>query len=261
MLEIKRALKKVAFSEGATLFGVAPVERFASAPSGHHPRDFLKKARNVVVIGVPILEGALYRENMMKGSEVVPEEGRLELLQNYLYYSSGFEIVNTRLEQISLRLSLLLQEKGYRTLFFTPTFGKKYNKYYEKYSFAPFSHRHAAVRAGLGEFGLNNLVVNPKYGPRVRYNSIITAAGLPATPLLGEKACLGISCAKCLEGCQGKAIVEVNIPLKTRKSDNNIVWLDPVSKTNHSLCIKSQEKFFCQGRCLAVCPVGMEVLG
>jgi epoxyqueuosine reductase len=259
-MDINWALEKVTFSEGATLFGVAPVERFAGAPSGHHPRDFLEKARNVVVIGVPIPEGVLFRENMMKGSPIVPEEERLELLQNYFYHSSAFEIVNTRLEQISLRLSLLLQEKGCRTLFFTPTFGKPYNKYYEKYSFAPFSHRHAAVRAGLGEFGLNNLVVNPKYGPRVRYNSIITEAELSATPLLEEETCLGSSCAKCLEGCPGKAIAGANIPLKTHKPDNNIVRLDPVSSTNHHLCIKSQENFFCQGRCLAVCPVGMEVL-
>lgn len=256
-MDIRGELERIASREGAALLGVAPVERFDGAPSGHHPRDFLEKARNVVVIGVPIPEGVLYREEMMKGSPAVPEEERLELLQNYFYYTSGFEIINTRLEQLSLRLGLLFQEQGYRTLFFTPTFGKQYNNYYEKYGVAPFSHRHAAVRAGLGEFGLNNLVVNPKYGPRVRYNSIVTAAELPATPLLEEKACLGTSCARCLEECPGNAIAEGNILRKTQMPDENIVWLDPVSRTDHTLCRKSQEKVFCRGRCLAICPAGM----
>ncbi len=43
---------------------------------------------------------------------------------------------------------------------------------------APFSHRHAAVAAGLAEFGWNNLVVSPDYGPRIRWVSVITRAEL-----------------------------------------------------------------------------------
>jgi len=249
-------LERLASAEGAVLFGVAPVERFDGAPPGHHPRDFLEEARNVVVIGIPIPEGVIYREEMMKGSPFVPENERLEFLQNYFYHTAGFEIINTRLEQISLGMALLLQEQGYRTLYFTPTFGAQYNSYYEKYGAAPFSHRHAAVRAGLGEFGLNNLVINPKYGPRVRYNSIITAAELPATPFLKEKTCLGSSCARCLEGCPGKAIALEKTTGKPSKTDEKSLWLDPVTRTDHSLCRRSQENFFCRGHCLAVCPAG-----
>lgn len=249
-MDVRDKIERIASAEGAALLGVAPVERFDGAPSGHHPQDFLEKAKNVVVIGLPIPEGVLYREEMMKGSPVIPEEERPEFLQNYFYHTSGFEIINTRLEQVSLRLALFFQEQGYRTLYFTPTFGRQYNSYYEKYGAAFFSHRHAAVRAGLGEFGLNNLVVNPKYGPRVRFNSIITSAELSATPLLQEKVCLGSSCARCLEECPGNAIAVETKP------DENIVWLDPVSRTDHTLCRKSQEKVFCQGRCLAVCPAG-----
>ena len=155
-------------------------------------------------------------------------------------------------------MTLFFEELGYRTLYFTPTFGRHYDGYYEKYWAALFSHRHAAVRAGLGEFGLNNLVVNPKYGPRVRFNSIITSAELPATPLLQEKTCLGSSCGICLEGCPGRAIVagdEIH-DIREKNSGKGIVWLNPVSRTDHVLCRQSQEKEFCRGRCLAVCPVG-----
>ena len=107
--------------------------------------------------------------------------------------------------------------------------------------------------------GLNNLVVNPKYGPRVRYNSIITEAELSATPLLEEETCLGSSCAKCLEGCPGKAIAGANIPLKTLAL-TIISSADPVSKYKSPSLHKKPGKFLLSGRCLAVCPVGMEVL-
>jgi epoxyqueuosine reductase len=54
-----------------------------------------------------------------------------------------------------------------------------------------FSMRHAAVRAGLGEFGLNNVVVTPRYGPRVRFNALVTEAELEPTPLPAEQICRG----------------------------------------------------------------------
>lgn len=159
--------------------GVAPVERFAGAPSGHHPQSFLSSARSVIVVGIPIPEGVLAFPEMMKGSELIPEEMRMDVLQGYYYRTSGYDIINRALEDICLRLTLTLEEEGFRSLYFAPTFGDQYSSYYDKIRMGLFSNRHAAARAGLGEFGLNNLIVNPNYGPRVRYASIITAAELP----------------------------------------------------------------------------------
>jgi len=53
-MDIISGLTSIASSEGVALLGVAPVERFNGAPAGRHPRNFLEKARNVVVIGIPI---------------------------------------------------------------------------------------------------------------------------------------------------------------------------------------------------------------
>jgi epoxyqueuosine reductase QueG len=41
-----------------------------------------------------------------------------------------------------------------------------------------FSHRHAAVKAGLGQFGLASYVVTKPYGPRIRFASLISNASL-----------------------------------------------------------------------------------
>jgi hypothetical protein len=51
MVNLTKELEAIAKIEGARLFGIAPVERFKGAPSGHHPSDFLPKACNVIVIG------------------------------------------------------------------------------------------------------------------------------------------------------------------------------------------------------------------
>ncbi|MFW5649586.1 MAG: hypothetical protein ACOCG5_10900, partial [Candidatus Alkaliphilus sp. MAG34] len=226
---------------------------FAGAPLGHHPCDFNPKATNVIVIGIPIPKGVMSYPEMMKGSELIPESIRLDVLQGYYYRTAGFDIINRALEETCLRITLTLEENGFESLYFAPTFGDQYSSYYDKIRVGLFSLRHAAVRAGLGEFGLNNLVINPQYGPRVRYAAIITEADFPASPIIKEKACLGFSCAVCIEECGAHAIL-LNNKGKEKKKEN--IWLDPISRTDASLCLSKQNETHCFGRCLAVCPVG-----
>jgi epoxyqueuosine reductase len=112
------------------------------------------------------------------------------------------------------------------------------------------SQRHAAVRAGLGEFGLNNVVVTERYGPRIRFNSVITAAPLTPSPLLQAKACPGTACQICLEECPAHALSLLPAAEEDR------IWLDPVSRTDWATCRQKREPLACAGRCLRVCPVG-----
>ena len=114
-----------------------------------------------------------------------------------------------------------------------------------------FSNRHAAVRAGLGEFGLNNVVVTPEYGPRVRFNSVITQAELEPSPLLKEKVCPG----RQLRRLHGPVRWRGHLPVP-EAMDESRVWLNPVSRTDMGLCQENRGEAFCYGRCLKVCPVG-----
>lgn len=76
------------------------------------------------------------------------------------------------------------------------------------------SLRHAAQCAGLGEIGLNRLVITPEYGPRVRLGGLITNAALdPDEPFKG-KLCNREDCAICVKSCPAGAISmqgEVNV--------------------------------------------------
>jgi len=64
-----------------------------------------------------------------------------------------------------------------------------------------------AVKAGLGEYGRNQMVITPKYGPRVRFSKIFT--NLPMT--IDQPVPLGIRqycdiCARCADACPPKAL-------------------------------------------------------
>lgn len=64
-----------------------------------------------------------------------------------------------------------------------------------------------AVKAGLGEYARNQMVITPEFGPRLRFSKIFTT--LPLTHDKGEK--LGVAafcdiCTKCADACPAKAL-------------------------------------------------------
>lgn len=71
---------------------------------------------------------------------------------------------------------------------------------------AEFSQRHAAVAAGLGNFGRSNLVIHPRLGPQVVFITILTDMELPPDPLITKDLCL--HCNICVENCPGGALDE-----------------------------------------------------
>ena len=69
---------------GASLVGIASVDRFGDMPQGHQPRDFLPGARSVITFGVALLRQALYWEEHLADSELVPPDNRQShLLSKY----------------------------------------------------------------------------------------------------------------------------------------------------------------------------------
>ena len=205
-------------ANGASIVGVSPVERFDGAPEGHHPRDFLRRANSVVTFGVALLHQSLYWEEHLANSELVPAEHRKDLLQNYFYRQTGYNMVNDLLNRLALRVSNSLEKRGYLSLFFPATYGPDVAQMIREMipsQWGLLSQRHAAVRAGLGEFGLNNVVLTPEYGPRIRFNSVITEAELTPSALLTQKICLGESCSLCLQSCPGAISLSAQ-PIATR---------------------------------------------
>ncbi len=70
--------------------------------------------------------------------------------------------------------------------------------------------RHAAVAAGLGTFGLNGMVLTPRFGPRLHFGGVLTTLalepGASGAPIAGE-LCLGLEqCGRCAAVCPQQAI-------------------------------------------------------
>jgi hypothetical protein len=40
--------------------------------------------------------------------------------------------------------------------------------------------------------------------------------------------------------------------------DPDAVWIEPPSRTDIELCLRTMPERYCYGRCVRVCPVGME---
>jgi epoxyqueuosine reductase len=252
---LTRDVRTLAINQGASLVGIAIPERFDGAPKGHHPRDIVQDANSVLTFGIriPWLASNWPALGMAAESEILSPEVRSDFLQNYFYKSVGYDFVNERLNQIALMVTNFLEDRGYTSIYFPATYGEEHGRFMhmtKNAGFGPFSQRHAAVLSGLAEFGLNNVAVTPQYGPRIRFNSVITEAPLEPNSLLKDKVCLGEDCGKCVADCPPGALSVLS------EIDSEIFWLSPPARTDVSRCRENRGSCYCYGKCIRVCPVG-----
>lgn len=69
---------------------------------------------------------------------------------------------------------------------------------------APLAERALAVRAGLGFFGKNHMLINPKLGPQIFLGEIITTLKLPTDELITNNCS---NCDKCISACPTGALM------------------------------------------------------
>ena len=193
-IDLTESLREFAFERlGADLIGIAPVRRLEGGPEGERPTDYLPNAMSVVVGAAKIPDA------VVEVAGHYEEPGKT--LGPYMWY--GYVILNWDLSSAASRLARFLETKGFKGLPFPPT-GLLY-KYGNR---ADFSHRHAAVAGGLGEFGFSGLMLTPEFGPRQRLVSIITDAPLKASPMYnGPKLCRPDACGyACIKACPTTAM-------------------------------------------------------
>lgn len=68
------------------------------------------------------------------------------------------------------------------------------------------SLRHAALAAGLGNFGRHNLIIHPRLGARVLFTAVLCELDLPSDPQVTEDLCT--YCNICVDECPGMALDE-----------------------------------------------------
>ena len=212
------------------LVGVASMDRWENPPflpwmpEEFYPQSIFPEARSVIVIGLPVHLPVL---------DTSPS----------IYYHELYKTVNTLLDQYTYRLASFLNDRGHPSVFI-PRDGYGGIDVLLKNPIAFFSHRHAALLAGLGTFGVNNTLLTPEYGPRVRFGSVLTAADLPPDPMLAEDLCT--RCMLCVHACPVGALDELDYP---------------IGLTDKAACAKNSAELARRhispcGICIKVCPVG-----
>lgn len=257
-MDVTKEMKAYLKHEGASVVGVAPVSRFDDAPVGHRPTDLLPGAKSVVSIGLKLPNHIVNWEGRLARSQMMPDDDvRWEVESGHWYARCGYEAMNTKTEQLGLMATLYFEERGHEALFFPATYAhnapimQKVRGY-----FAPFSHRHAAVRAGLGEFGYNNLVITPKYGPRIRFMSVLTSAELTPDPLLDKPVCLGKKCLLCIKAC-GVPRKDLHAIAPATDREDGQIFLNMPSVVDKPACFtKYHGEARCWGKCISACPIG-----
>lgn len=276
-------IKNLALRQGAVLVGVAPVERFDpmppvydSVPAGHHPKNFLPEAKSVISIAQPILIPVMDAPAVLATEEfsMVPERAKYPYMED-LYNRVGHVVHDYMLEFIGQVLGQRLMAHGYDAMIF-PTTGLhpkvddltdieiwEVDETPFRYTFGPFSHRHAATRAGLGEFGYNNVVLTPQFGARQRFNSIITDAELLPDPLIDKPICLRDSCNLCRKACIMSCITlrddgDIDDYRSLADDDHDRIFIDTPARTDPTICRRRRDGIPdspVRGDCIRVCPV------
>ncbi len=229
---LKTALKEWCRRRGIPVMGVAEVSRWEEppftpwVPEPFHPRSIYPQAASVIVIGLPVHLPVL---------ETTPS----------IYYHELYRTLNRILDERTFQIAEWLNQAGHPSIF-VPRDGYGNLEVLLKNPVAFFSHRHAAYLSGLGTFGVNNMILTPGYGPRIRFGTIFTSAVLPPDPTMENDLC--IRCMRCVEMCPSRALPGEAYPEGITEKSACTQYSAGLFRRSISPC----------GICIKVCPVGAD---
>lgn len=179
-------IKEKAAELGADLCGIAPVERFADAPEGFHPRDIFGRTRSILVYAKRIPSTILDAESCIPYTTV----------NNTLTYET---------DRLGLALSLALEDMGIGNVMIPSDDPFDSWDAERCRGQGVLSLRHAGYLAGLGRIGKNNLLINDKYGNMIYPGALLLAEEVTPDPIATYDACPE-KCRLCLKSCPVSAL-------------------------------------------------------
>ena len=177
----------------------------------------------------------------------VPYEEQLTL-DNYTEERFEKSIINakSKLENILDKIENILKEDNVK--YYVPPVAQEN----EEDLLAEFSFKYAAVNAGLGWIGKNDVLITEKYGPRVRLSVVLINYPFETGTRITESRCA--SCNKCVDICPYNAIKGKNWNMKLLRDE----------LIDYHLCNKQRSKYIeshgrknACGLCMIVCPYGI----
>ena len=223
-------LESLAKEMGTTHFGIADL-----APAGdrisEQGGEFLTEFPRAISHGFVLTDGIV---NTLVHHENIPA------LYTYRHYV--YQIVNPRLDSISLMLAQALDKAGFQSYIVPASQTVDRTRLV-----GVFSHKLAAHLAGLGWIGKSAMLITPEHGPRVRWGTVLTDAPLEAgTPM--DDMCH--DCDECVKGCPARAFTGQAFDQPRPRSE--IFVAEACDRY-----LRERETFYrvC-GMCVYVCPFG-----
>lgn len=162
-------------------------------------------------------------------------------------FERGIQAAKVIVEEILVQIEAILREQN--VSYYIPPAAQNN----EEELTAPFSFKYAAVNAGLGWIGKNDVVITEKYGPRVRLSAILIDSQFIYGPGIVKSNCPD-SCNKCVAVCPYHALHDVKWDIDTLRSD---IIDYQLCNQKRSLYIEKYGRKHACGLCMAACPIGI----
>ena len=161
-------------------------------------------------------------------------------------YFNHYRTVNAFIDRALLMCGLYLQKNGYG--YITVAASQSINTDGWNYR-GRFSHKQAAVEAGLGSIGRNSLFIHKDFGSAVRLGTLFTDCPFDISEI--EPVDLCEDCTLCVDACPAKAIKGGKWNLKTEREE--IFDAEKCSEYMKHAFQKIGRGAVC-GICMSVCP-------
>lgn len=163
---------------------------FGKVPAGLEITEIAQSLPGVIVFGYPLSGGVL----------------RTIKDRPTLLYKHHYKTVNWLLDQTACYLACFIEEKGFKAIAIPASQTVDWEN--QK---GHVSHKRLGVESGLGYIGRSGLLIQPDFGARVRYASVLTDLEFePDKKIDGDCG----DCRKCIAVCPAGAISETGVDLK-----------------------------------------------
>lgn len=153
------------------------------------PKDLLEDAKSIITYFIPF-EDSIVSSN-------------INGIRSSREWALAYIETNQLISELNLYVNEYLEKKGFKGISIPPT-----HNFDKKTLMSQWSHRHIAKIAGLGTFGLNNMLITES-GCCGRIGSIVTNVNLKPSKKIRDEYCLyklNGSCGVCLDRCQFDAL-------------------------------------------------------